>query len=184
MLFSILRSAGLGLGASLAALIFIKPSAAQAQQLSASPARQLTELYERANEALLRGDVGTWDKLAPLANDFVLMSPFGGKPSRYEEYTPERKERIGRFFRNGRFRQELIQSYAADGMIVLVTIERANVEVGGLPAQDWALRVTSVFTRDGSRWMLAHRHADPLVEDVSLVEAARLGRGERGLAAK
>jgi ketosteroid isomerase-like protein len=69
-------------------------------------------------------------------------------------------------------------------MIVLATIERCNVSVGGLPAQDWALRVTSVFRREGNRWVLAHRHADPLVEEVSIEESARLARGERALASK
>jgi ketosteroid isomerase-like protein len=64
-------------------------------------------------------------------------------------------------------------------MIVLVTIERANVEVGGLPAQDWSLRVTSIFRAEKNEWKLAHRHADPLVEDVSLVQAARLANGQR-----
>ena len=139
----------------------------------------LSERYAQANAALLRGDATTWEKLSPMTTDFVLMSPFGGKPSQYADYPPERIERMGKFFRNGRFQQELVQSYAADGMIVLVTIERANVEVGGLPAQDWSLHVTSVFKQEESGWKLAHRHADPLVEDVSLVEAARLAKGER-----
>jgi ketosteroid isomerase-like protein len=183
MFLTICRSILAGLAAVAATSFLLKPTIGYAAELS-QPARELTELYERANAALLRGDVATWDKLAPMAKDFVLMSPFGGRPSRYADYTPERIERMARFFRNGRFQQEVVQAYSTDDMIVLVTIERANVEVGGLPAQDWGLRVTSVFTRHGSGWMLAHRHADPLVEDVSLEEAARLGRGERMLAAK
>jgi hypothetical protein len=62
--------------------------------------------------------------------------------------------------------------------------ERAHVSVGGLPEQDWALRVTSVFKREGAQWKLAHRHADPFVEDVSILEAAGIARGERMNAAK
>jgi ketosteroid isomerase-like protein len=64
-------------------------------------------------------------------------------------------------------------------MVVLAIIERAHVEVGGLPAQDWALRVTLVYRREGSAWRLAHRHADPLVDPVSLTELAALARGRR-----
>jgi ketosteroid isomerase-like protein len=139
------------------------------------------ETYAKANEALLKGDSKTWTTLAPLGKDFVLFSPFGGTPSRYADYTPERIERMGRFFRNGKFAQEVVQTFVSDDMIVLATIERCNVEVGGLPAQDWALRVTSVFKREGSQWKLVHRHADPLVDDISVVESARLARGERDM---
>ena len=162
-------------------------SAAVAAPTGAAPADavpKLQEAYAQANAALLRGDVKTWNELAPLGVDFVLFSPFGGTPSRYADYTPERFERMGRFFKNGTFTQEVVQSFSSDDMIVLATIERANVEVGGLPAQDWALRVTSVFKRQGSRWVLAHRHADPFVEDVSIAESAQFARGERMIAAK
>lgn len=178
MFRSLLRSAGLGLAAAASSLLLIQVTAAEAQ----TPPDQVDDLvhrYAKANEVLLQGDSATWQQLAPMTEDFVLMSPFGGKPSRHADYPPERIARMGQFFRNGRFRQELVQSYATEGMIVLVTIERANVEVGELPAQDWSLRVTSVFTRDGTDWKLAHRHADPLVDDVSLGEAARLAKGVR-----
>ena len=64
-------------------------------------------------------------------------------------------------------------------MVVLAIIERAHVEVGGLPAQDWALRVTLVYRREGSAWRLAHRHADPLSHAINLTQSAALARGER-----
>ena len=174
---AILRAAGVGLVATLASFLLTN-SRAEAEP-SVETVKDLTERYAQANAALLKGDAKTWDKLAPMTTDFVLMSPFGGTPSRYADYPPERIERMGKFFRNGRFEQELVQSYAVDGMIVLVTIERANIEVGGLPAQDWSLRVTSIFREEKTGWKLAHRHADPLVEDVSLAEAARLAKGQR-----
>ena len=71
-----------------------------------------------------------------------------------------------------------MQTFTSEDMVVLALIERANVEVGGLPAQPWALRVTLVYRRDGDHWRLAHRHADPLAEGITLEQAARLGRGE------
>jgi ketosteroid isomerase-like protein len=148
------------------------------------PVISVRDIYARANEALLKGDSATWSALEPLGKDFVLFSPFGGTPSRYADYTPERIERMGRFFRNGKFAQEVVQSFATDDMIVLATIERCNVEVGGLPAQDWALRVTSVFQREGPRWKLVHRHADPLANEISIADSARLARGEQVSAAK
>ncbi len=131
-----------------------------------------------SNVALMRGDAARWVELAPLAADFTLMSPFGGKPSRGVPPDPRMRE-IASFFKNGSLEQELVHAYASRDMIVLALIERSHVEAGGLPAQDWALRVTLVYRREGAEWRLAHRHADPLVAPVSLNESASLARGER-----
>jgi ketosteroid isomerase-like protein len=160
-------------------------SAAPVQAASTDPVQSLQQTYAAANAALLRGDVAEWASKVPLSKDFVLFSPFGGTPSRYADYTPARIERMGRFFKNGRdHRQEIVETFATRDMIVLATIERDHVEVGGLPGQNWALRVTSVFKREGSRWVLAHRHADPLVADVPLLQAAQIARGERSATGK
>jgi hypothetical protein len=83
---------------------------------------------------------------------------------------------VGRFFRNGALEQEVLQSYRSADMVVLVIIERACVEVGGLPAQDWPLRVTLVYRREGAEW---RRIGMPtrLVNGVCLEQAAALARG-------
>lgn len=144
-------------------------------------ARQVAELVERsaaANAALMRGDLAVYRRLIDYSADFTFLSPFGGKPSRRAAFTDERMEAIARTFRNGTFEQELVQSYAADGLVVLVLLERQTVEVGGLPAQPWPLRVTLVYRRDGGKWRLAHRHADPLAKAIGLEKAAALARGE------
>lgn len=73
----------------------------------------------------------------------------------------------------------MVYAYGTNDMVVLALIERSRVEVGGLPSQPWALRVTLAYQRDGQDWRLVHRHADPLVESVSLPQAAALARGER-----
>ena len=143
-----------------------------------SEAAALIERSAEANAALMRGDVDRYRALVPVSSDFTLMSPFGGAPTHGAQLTIERWEAMRRFFRNGTLQQELIQCYATADMIVLATIERARVEVGGLPAQDWALRVTLVYRRAGTRWQLVHRHADPLVAGVSVEQAAALARGE------
>jgi ketosteroid isomerase-like protein len=143
--------------------------------------KEVAALIKRSadsNAALMRGDIDAYFALIALADDFTLMSPFGGAPTRGAEMTSERREALGRFFKNGTFELEVIQSYSSADMVVLAIIERARVEVGGLPAQDWSLRVTLVYRRDGSEWQLAHRHADPLVHGISLERAAAIARGE------
>lgn len=144
-----------------------------------SEAARVAATYDHGTAALMRGDAAAWAKSVPLTDDFLLFSPFGGEPSRFADYTPDKIARMGRFFRNGRHVQEVLEVYSSDDLIVLAAIERDNVEVGGLPRQDWALRVTSVFRREGGHWKLAHRHADPFVVDVPLAQAARIARGER-----
>jgi ketosteroid isomerase-like protein len=124
----------------------------------------------------MRGDIETYRGLIALTDDFTLMSPFGGTPTHGRDMTDERWEAMGRFFRNGTLEQELIHSYGSPDMVVLVVIERAHVEVATLPAQDWSLRVTLVYRREGTGWQLAHRHADPLVKGISPEQSAALAR--------
>lgn len=159
--------------AGMACLPLVVAEAATADDVIA----KLIAHTQQSNAALMRGDVAAYRQMTAITDDFVLMSPFGGVPSKAAEYTPERWERMGRFFRNGTHRQEVVQTYGSQDMVVLALIERDSVEVGGLPAQEWALRVTLVYRRVGSEWHLAHRHADPLANGVSLQQAAALARG-------
>jgi ketosteroid isomerase-like protein len=147
------------------------------QRVAAEAVAELIRRSAEANAALMRGDVQGYRALIPHTDDYTLMSPFGGTPTRGSDMTDERWEASGWFFRNGTFEQEVVQSYHSDDMVVLAVIERCHVEVGGLPAQEWPLRVTLVYRRDGNEWRLAHRHADPLVKGVSLKQAASLARG-------
>ena len=138
----------------------------------------LIQRSKDSNAALMQGDAVRYQALVELSPDFTLMSPFGGEPSR-GSLTPEKLERLGRFFKNGNLEQEVVQAYGSDDMVVLALIERTNAEVGGLPSQPWALRVTLVYRRDGKTWRLVHRHADPLVAGISLAESAELARRVR-----
>lgn len=134
----------------------------------------LIKLSEQSNATLMRGDIERYRELITVTDDFTLMAPFGGKPTRRVDLTDERMNAMGRFFKNGTLEQEVIAAYGSSDMVVLALIERANVEVGGLPSQPWALRVTLVYRREGDGWRLAHRHADPLVSGISLEQAAAL----------
>jgi len=132
---------------------------------------------EMKNAAFIRGDMAAWSMLVRIAPDFTLMQPFGGPTSFGFDARPEHLAELSRFFKNGEATLEVVQTYASDELIVLVMIERQRIEVGGLPAQDWSLRVTEVYRRHGSEWQFVHRHADPLVRHVSLQQAAALARG-------
>ena len=137
----------------------------------------LVQRATQAHAALMRGDLTRYRELISCSDDFTLMAPFGGRPTRAAELSEQRWRAVGDFFREGRESTlELVQAYRADDLVVLAVIERTHVAVGAIPAQPWALRVTLVFRRQGARWLLAHRHADPLVEGISVEESAALAR--------
>ena len=164
---------------ALKAALAMPLSASAKQQRSAHPSSNMPIWSARANRAsaFMRGDMDKWSCLTRIADDFTLMQPFGGEASRGFQMSPERLARLASYFKNGDAKVELVQSYASGDLVVLAVIERQHGEVGGLPDQDWSLRVTLVFRRQGAEWWLVHRHADPLVRHVGLETAATLARG-------
>ncbi|MGA0598834.1 YybH family protein, partial [Enterovirga sp. CN4-39] len=156
-------------------------SGTQSHASATSRGQEIVEaLVRRAadgNAAFTRGDMKAWSSHLPLADDILLMAPFGGQPSRGFESSDENLAKLSRNFTSGTTSFELLGAYVADDLVVLAAIERQVAEVGGLPEQDWSLRVTLVFRRRGSEWLLAHRHADPLVRHVGLAGAAEIARG-------
>src|SRR5262245_19420503 len=145
-----------------------------------APAQDVAALVRRsadANKALVRGDIDGYLTLIEHSKDYTLMNPFGGAPTRGFVDSPERRAAMAKFFENGTLDQEVVSTHASGDLVVLVAVERVRAEVGGLPEQDWSLRVTQVFRRDGSGWQLVHQHADPLLTGITLEQAAALARG-------
>ena len=139
----------------------------------------LIQLTEARSAAFMRGDMDRWSRMIRFSDDFTLMQPFGGPASRGFDASPERLAQLASYFRNGDAKLEVVQSYGSNDLVVLVMIERQHGEVGGLPDQDWSLRVTQVYRKQGSEWQLVHRHADPLVHNIGLEAAAAISRGAR-----
>src|SRR5918911_3639310 len=132
---------------------------------------ELVELIGRTAEAasaLIRGDVRTYLTLVPHADEYTLMAPFGGEPTRGFDASSESLEAMECFFQGGEAELEVVESYTSGDLVVLVVIERQHGEVGGLPRQDWSLRVTLVYRRDGSEWRPVQRHADGLGQGINL----------------
>jgi hypothetical protein len=141
--------------------------------------RGLAELVQRTEEAtsaFMRGNMDHYLELTPHARGFTLMNPFGGDPVRYEDRAPSLKA-AAEYFKGGEAKIELVEAHAWGDTLILVMIERQHGEVGGLPDQDWPLRVTQIYRREGSDWLVVHRHADPLVHEIGLEQAAALARG-------
>lgn len=172
---SVLAGAAAGLGSSFVA----DPARAEAQTATSRAAiADLIRRSHQSNAALMRGDMAAYRDFIVLSDDFSFMSPFGGAPTRAADFTDDRMQAMGRFFADGSLETHLVEAYASGNMVVLAVIEHANVAVGGLPKQDWWLRVTLIYRREAGRWLLAHRHADPLRRTIGLAAAAALARNE------
>jgi ketosteroid isomerase-like protein len=140
----------------------------------------VARLLERAaagNDAFMNGDMARWLALTPHSDDFSLVSPFGGWTAGGFDASPERLAEMAGYFTSATTSLEVISTHASADMIVLVVVERQHGIVGGLPPQDWSLRVTLVFRRNGADWDLVHRHADPLVQRITLNRLAGLASG-------
>jgi ketosteroid isomerase-like protein len=156
----------------------MRASEPQAMSETGTTLDSLIRRTEEQAKAFNAGEMETWFRLVQLADDFTLMQPFGGPVTHGFNGSSERLTQMSRAFRNGDAKLEMAQSYVSDDLIVLVFVERQHGEVHGLPLQDWSLRVTQVYRRHGSEWQLVHRHADPLVRELSLEQTAALARGD------
>ncbi len=155
-------------------------AAARAGARAGAPDQDVAALIRRsadANKALVRGDIDGYLALIEHSKDYTLMKPFGGAPARGFVDSPEHRAAMAKFFESGTLDQEVVATLASGDLVVLVAVERVRATVGGLPEQDWSLRVTQVFRRNGRGWQLVHRHADPLVTGISLEQAAALAHG-------
>ena len=137
---------------------------------------ELVERTEEATSAYIRGDMDRYLAITQHARGYTLMNPLGGAAARYDDRAESVKASAD-FFEGGEATLELADAHAWGDTVVLVMIERQHGKVGGLPDQDWSLRVTQVYRREGSDWLLVHRHADPLVHPIDLEQAAALARG-------
>ena len=133
---------------------------------------------EDANAAFINGDMASWyHRAGPISSEFTLLQPFGGPASHGFDGSPGHLAEMASYFTGGRATLELAASYAASDLVVLVFVERQRAQVGGLPEQDWSLRVTQVYRRHAGAWELVHRHADPMVRWLGLHKAAALAAG-------
>ncbi len=121
------------------------------------------KLSHAALSAIWKGDPSGYHALFSDADDITLGNPFGPyvRGRREVEATVDR---AARYFRDGEvIGIDLIEKYVSDDFACIVEVERGRVKVGGSEElSPVSLRVTSVYRLERGRWMLVHRHADPI----------------------
>ena len=141
----------------------------------------LIERWSEAAQLYMDGDLRSYAAIARHAEDYTLLPPQGGAARSGFDGSDEAVEWTARTFRGGRAELEVVRTYASGDLAVLVAVERQAGTVGDLPPQDWSLRVTLVFRREGTEWRLVHRHADPLVSTIDLGLFAAIARGDHAV---
>ena len=146
--------------------------------------QDIAELITRWSEAaqlIMNGDLRAYAAIARHAEDYTLLPPNGGHARYGFDGSDDAVEWWARTFRGGQAELEVFKTYSSGDLAVLVAVERQAGAVGDLPPQDWSLRITLVFRREGTGWRLVHRHADPLVRAVNPELFAAIARGDHYL---
>jgi ketosteroid isomerase-like protein len=128
----------------------------------------LARVHKAAN-AIVRGDMERYADLAGHADVFTLLPPNGGPAARHERRA-ETLRASPAFITDGSAALEHVETHAWGDTLVVAMIERQHGRFEGGPDQTLDLRVTQVYRREGEDWRLVHRHADPLVDPMSVDE--------------
>jgi ketosteroid isomerase-like protein len=142
---------------------------------------ELIANWSRAAQVYIDGDLRAYAAIARHAEDYTLLPPNGGDARSGFDDSDDAVEWTARNFRGGQAELEVFATYRSGDLAVLVAVERQAGALGGLPSQDWSLRLTLVFRREGRDWRLVHRHADPLVRVVNTELFAAIARGDHAL---
>jgi hypothetical protein len=140
---------------------------------------QLLESLDRGRQAWITGVVGAGqgglDALQD--DDMTIFGPWGGDVGRGPGL-PDRQRAVASLFHGGVGHIEVVKTIIEGDLVILVLIERNEVEVEGVDGpQPWILRTTQVFDRRDGVWVRLHRHADPLIDRRSPDDTFALARG-------
>jgi ketosteroid isomerase-like protein len=130
---------------------------------------------KQGNQAWVNGGAD-YAEMMSHTDDLTIMGPFGGLPIRgWSERSRVAQAQTAAQFKGGSGDVELVSSYESGDLIVLVLVERNRVRFDGSDEpQPWILRTTQVYRREGDRWLVVHRHADPLIEFRNLNQTVAL----------
>ena len=131
--------------------------------MAASELDQFVEQYHDALDEFFRGNPKPAKMLYSHLEDASLANPFGPVATGWKRVA-ETMERAASNYRDGEATEfETLARYVTPDLAYIVEIERFKAKIGG--KEEFALgalRVTTIFRREGGRWKVVHRHADPI----------------------
>jgi ketosteroid isomerase-like protein len=121
------------------------------------------EQYQRAVEAVLKGDSSPQESLWSRGDDATLANPLGPPVRGWTEVSNALRRAAAQLSDGEILASERISGYSSGDLAYVLEIERSRVKVGGArEAAPSSLRVTTIFRREEDGWKVLHRHADPI----------------------
>lgn len=130
------------------------------------PSHDLAQAIEDSRagvRAVLNGDHQPIMAQYSAADDITIGNPFGPF-ARGREAADRTIAAAATRYRDGEIvGVDRIALHHNDDLACVVEVERFRVKVGGATEpSEVALRVTTLFRREGDGWKIVHRHADPI----------------------
>jgi uncharacterized protein (TIGR02246 family) len=121
------------------------------------------EHSHQALGAILRGDPSGYAALFANRDDVTLGNPFGPYAKGKAAVVQTLAGAAAKYRDGSVVRVDRIAQYGDGNVIGLVEVEHDRAKVGGrADLSDFSARVTSIYERIDGRWLLVHRHADPV----------------------
>lgn len=121
------------------------------------------EEYHRAGHEITNGNPDVYKQLYSRRDDVTLANPFG-PPARGWSDVSTRLDRAAENYRDGEVVGfENVSTVIGSDLAYTVEIESYRARVGKADEiTPVAVRVTTIFRREGGIWKVVHRHADPI----------------------
>ena len=122
----------------------------------------ITESHEALGK-ILNGDPSGYTALFADSDDITLGNPFGPFGKGRAAVVAALNNAANKYTDGSVVRVERVAVYGGGDQFVLVEIEHDQAKLGtATESSQFSARVTSVYERNGARWELVHRHADPI----------------------
>ena len=133
------------------------------------PGKELTEFgqvleeYHKTLDEFSRGNPQPVKMMCSRQDDITLVNPFGTTAVGWKQVSDALDYASSRF-RDGEVKEfNLVAKYESSEQVTIYEVEKWKAKVGGSNEVSlFDLRVTSTFRLEGKKWMLVHRHADPI----------------------
>jgi ketosteroid isomerase-like protein len=118
---------------------------------------------EEAWQGFVTGDPGPAMLLFSRRDDVTLANPWGPAVTGWADVSKTLEAAAARFRQGHLSAFGILTKFVSDDLACYHEIERGEAMLGGRSElEPFALRVTSIYRREGGQWRIVLRHADPI----------------------